>query len=354
MIRILFSEPEDYYRKLGLSNLIDCDYTFDGMKKYGNINVHNYDVFVCSFYTLPHNVILTIKFNRVGKKTILVTDGIFEYSNSFFNPMVKKYDLFLYFPIIQNYLIIADKEAKSLFSSEKLKVFDYMPSRMISSENKIELPIRIKVLITTANTAYFDENQYKRILNLIIISAENLIKRNVDFSFRIFDVRLIKDIRLAVKKDILNDTKKDFEDTITNYTHIITTPSSISITSMYHNRLVLTLINSTIPINIQSSWNLSNYEDVEDVLDSFIEMDKTRCEIQKKLLAKYFSENTLNKSLLKSLNDNRDISKINYIDTSLLNMLNSKFNFNVEFYVRKLYKLIPGNKIIKILRVLLK
>ncbi|OAT51424.1 hypothetical protein [Providencia heimbachae] len=358
MLKILFSESEEFYRDLGLIDIKNHQYIFDGMKLYNKDydSLRNYDLFICAFYTLPHNTILTIKFNEINKKTVLVCDGIVDISNSLNNPMVKKYNLTQFFPIIQDYFVFPYNKENFLFN-EHVSIIHYMPHRIISQKKKLPIPSEKKILITTANTAYFNENEYS---NLIVLLKEILSYFNNEkilYSIRLFDKKILNDISNLIK-NIKNDIDKPFEDTLLDYSSVISTPSSIVITSMYHNRSVGQLIYRDTPQLIQSGWLFPNLNVLKNSFFDFSNLNIERMTIQEKILNGYLKSNdTLNSAISKIIKDKKTTDNkhiINHINQQQFNMVNSVFNFNIEYFIRKAYNKLKRNKFIQWIRLRVK
>ena len=354
-MEILFSENECHYRSLGLLDIEDINYTFNGLSFY-NKDIERFDIFICSFYTMPHNVIITLKFKALNKKTIICSDGIFDFSNAINNPMIKKYKLTLFSPIIQDYfLCVGEKECNYFnFTTTPLK---FMPNRMLSQSHIIELASNSKVLITTANTSYFNEAEFFRLGKFILDVVEVLEVNSIPFSFRIFDDRLLSFLVNEINNSIYNDIEMDFESTLKSYTSVITTPSSIAITSMYHQRSVSILLYRDEPMFLQAGWMIPSIDVFKSCLDDFLKLNKERMKIQNNFLKLYLSENDINDNILfikniDSVDKKNDLS--DYINTNLYNMLDSRFNFNFEWLFRKLYLRFKKNKIVKKIRIWIK
>lgn len=358
MLKILFSENEEFYRKLGLIDIEGYQYIFNGMKFYKkNYNyLRHYDLFICAFYTLPHNTILTIKFNKLNIKTVLVCDGIVDISNCLNNPMVRKYNFIQFFPIIQDYFILPYNNENLLFN-EYVGTIRYMPDRIISQKEKLPIPSEKKILITTANTAYFNENEYSSLINLLKEILNYFNSEKIPYGIRLFDKKILDDIAGLIK-NIKNDTDKPFEDTLLDYSSIISTPSSIIITSMYHNRSVGQLIYRDTPQLIQSGWLFPNLNILKNSFFDFVNLNKERMAIQEKILNGYLNNNenlngAISKIVLdKKLDERKNI--VNHINQQQFNMINSVFNFNIEYFFRKIYNKVKNNKLIQWIRLRVK
>ncbi|WP_305373320.1 hypothetical protein [Photobacterium leiognathi] len=244
---------------------------------------------------------------------------------------------------------MADKKScKYLKNSGAKNIFHYRPDRMISKEKLEKINHEESILITTANQAYFNKKEYERLIELLVGIVSVLKEKNVRFKFRIFDKKILDNLRLILI-DLENDINSNFEECLSNYTHVITTPSSISLTSMFHEKPVMSINIRTEPLNIQSGWVVSNIELFQDSLDDFLNNYQKGLIQQKYLLNDYLSENDLNSSISNAINESTREDVI-FCDKMLLKMLNSKFNFNFEYFIRKIYFHIKNYNLVKYLR----
>ena len=348
-MKVLFSEAEWYYRDLGLNDVDENQFSFDGMRYYNESDyfLNQYDLFVCAYYTMPHNVILTRKFQMLGVKTLLCSDGIFEFANSFKNPMHLKYGLRSFHPILQDIFLCVGKNEASYFNEEVITM-DFMPQRLISRKAVCSFPEVNKVLLTTANTAYFDDEEYELLLRLILDTTKLLINKNVDFSFRIFDKKLLSSINGSCSHLIKNDIEDGFEDTLERYSSVITTPSSVAVVSMFHRRSTALLIYRDWPMLLQTGWIIPSVEVFKGQMDGFLSRDNSRMVIQDKLLASYTAKEGITDRILEisAFKVTRSDEIEAYVIKSYENMLLSKFNFNFEWLIRKSYRKLRSYKLL--------
>lgn len=349
-MKLLFSEAEWYYRDLGLEDIEGIEFRFGGMRFYrSSIKLlKTYDAFICSYYTMPHNALLTLRFRDLGIKTILCSDGIFDFSNAKLNVMHTKYGLTQFHPILQDFFLCVGKK-ESKFFSNRVVAMDYMPKRMISSKDLISMPSKVKVLVTTANTAYFNQDEYLRLFVLMSESIKVLIENNVDFSVRIFDQKLLADICDEFSGLITNDIEFDFETTLKGYSAVITTPSSIAVVSMYQRRPTALLVYRDLPMFLQTGWMIPSATVLDSILEGFLQGDIERMKIQNDLYNNYSHECGLNDRIVEiMIDDMHEKNMYTYmINRSFENMLMSKFNFNFEWYVRRIYYFLSKFNIFK-------
>jgi len=337
---ILFSESESYYRKLGLKNIDGIVFIFDGMRFYKRKNsfLVTFSVFISIFYTMPHNVLLTQRFKKLGIKTILCSDGINDLANSFINPMHIKYGVELLHPILQDFFLCVGKKERMYFNQSAIAM-DFMPDTIITKQYPSSLPEKRKILITTANTAYFNDDEFELLLKLIVGVSELLRDKGVDFSFRIFDNSLLSALQENYSGKIINDIQNGFEDTLEHYTSVITTPSSVAVASMFHRRPTALLIYRDWPMFLQTGWSIPSVNVFKNNFDSFFDCDESRIAVQDRFFLNYSTTKSMtdriNEILNVELSASHDCNKL--IIRSYENMLLSKFNFNFEWFFRRVY-----------------
>lgn len=360
-MRILFSEDESYYRKLGLVDIKDVEFHFGGMKYYnksGEWLSERYDYFACFMYTLPHNAILTEKFRKLDIPSILIIDGIYDLSNSINNPMSNKYGLILYEYLQQDICISVENRIDHFFGEEK-SYFYYLPDHMKCETKKTEVDnMDTKILLTTANSAYFNDDEYGNLLSILDTVISTFLDLGLDFETRIFDKRLLTD--LEEKFELNNIIDCSFDVALSNYTHIVTTPSSLAVSAMKGGRAVALLVYKDQPTFISSGWIFTSQRTLNTGIDSFINMDKARMQYQERCISCYESSNSLSDVLEdlvirdKNSYTGRSNPSHDFLTNSYYNMLESRFNFNFEYFLRKQYLKFKSVNIIRSLRKRLK
>lgn len=330
--RILFLENKRYYDDLGIVKAIDnqlFEFEYDGNKNYkiSDEELKKYDIIIsCLFHDYLSNFMI-IKALKNGIKTALVSDGIIEWCNMFENPFLRKMDIELYHPIIHDLFICVGEEEKRYFEFLSNKCALYLPSRVITNFEKIPLPYNNKILITTANTAYFNVEERLNLVELLRKTIEDLKNENV--MYRIYDQYLIDQLNIESKDNYINCS---FEEILKEVDIVITTPSSIVVNSIYHERAVAQLIYRDSPLFIQSGWQINGSINCLKTINSMKSRDYHRINYQKYQLANYIDIDNINVSLL----DNKEEKSV-FINAQLIKMLNSKFNYNIMYTLRNIY-----------------
>lgn len=345
--KVLFLENKNYLNELGIFK--DVLY-FDGIKDYSisDNKIKKYDLLISQLYTNPVSNFLILKAKKNNIKTILVADGITDWANSFSNPMNNKYKLNQFHPILHDIFLCVGKDESEYFNFLGYKTMQYLPDRMAPTIPRLGRGNNQTFLITTANTAYYNEDEKRFLVDLLKQIINQLKKLNIKYVFRIFDSKLIEELNIEASSN-----KKDgsYEECLSNVDYVITTPSSISFTTMYHGKPLAHLIYRDSPIFIQSGWNLSGSINIEESLKKMMTYDVDRMNFQEFQVSKYIIENEkIEKEVLEKLKNLKDENIEKFINQNLYNMLNSSFNFNIEYFVRRIYLKFKGMKIMTILR----
>lgn len=335
--RVLFLEPLEYYAGLGfkLNFGEELSADFNGLSFFGSYlsnKLAPYDAVICSTYHSELANYIINEANILGIRTVLIADGIFEWGNAILHPVLQKKSLTLYHPIIHDSFICIGKREKEYFESAQVNCINYMPRRVINNYKKIALPEKACFLITTANTPYFNDKEFEFIVQIILDITKTMRALDIEFQFRIFDKRLLKSLSIPDNK---NDIKSDFESALHKYTAVITTPSSISISCMYHERTVAQMLYRDTPMLIQTGWSVFPSSDYKATILSMIDKPTERMRFQNYMVAQYTDEETTNElepAILQAL----QAEKLQFGASTKDKLLESRFNFNIEYTLRKL------------------
>lgn len=331
--KILVLEDRIYYR--GLIEFDEKLYNveYNGLKYYKS-NLNQFDLIVSfDFIGDLGNFIIT-KAKIQGVKTLLIADGILEWSNMFNNKKVLSKNLKLFHPILHDYFFCVGEIEASYFRSLGQKTKNYIPIRMNSTKNKMNSTKSMAnskhdFLITTANTAYHNQKEKTLLITILKKIKKDLEKSNLTYGFRLFDKSLLKELGLSD-----NYISDNFSDTLKNFKCLISTPSSIIITAMELNIPVAQIIYRDSPIFVQSGWLISNLN-FDSTFDSMLKFEKERMDFQRFQIQNYLNCQSDISEIVKSpLNENK--KKIEF-DIRLYNMINSRYNFNIEYIFRKMY-----------------
>lgn len=330
--RILFLESALFYKDLICLNESLFEVTFDGGSYKSDECFINHDLVIYTIYSSPKFNYILIKLKKLNIPTLLLFDGVAEFSNFYNNKLMQNLDLVNYHPVVSDYLAVIGDKAKCYFQTRGCKVIKFMPNHMKSSASDYFYPNK-KVLITTANTAYFNEQEFHLLFSLIKEVTGLLQHSNTEYAFRIFDEKLIKCLALNADENFLSGS---FDSVVKNFSHVITTPSSISLSAMKSNKAVAHFIYRDYPVFFQAGWNVVPGLFNEKFLRSFLDMDKDRMAFQYSEVISNFGCEDISDELQKIISD-YEFSSENFHNKELFLMLDSKLNINFEYFFRKLY-----------------
>lgn len=349
--KVLFLETELFYR-----DMIDSSFfkghllEFDGGKHYKNETYfEKYDLVVYTIFSSPvYNLILQ-KCKRLGIPSLLLFDGICEFSNFTKNKKIINLGFDNYHPIIADNVAVIGDEAKNYFNAFNCTSYKYLPPRALIMNNKLPFPNGnggYDFLITTANTAYYDDEE-KNALILILKKLVNELKQTkFNYCFRLFDESLISALNVPAS---INFVDGDFNSVLLQSKAVITTPSSILLSAMFHERPVALLSYRDSPMFIQSGWLLHMGVSFKSLLNSMHTKDTKRMTFQLAQVQANLESDTLPSIEKLQTNGNGD-EQIKFIDKNMYNMLNSNFNFNMEHSLRKLFWFIKANRFFRFIK----
>ena len=344
---ILFLEDNNYLEKLGI---------FKSIKKFNGINnyklskksIKDYSLIVSMLYNSPVSnfMILKAKINKIP--TLLISDGILEWENMFSNPLITVHNLALFHPVLHDMFLCVGQDETQYFNFLGYKSMQYLPDRMAPTIPRIGKVGTNLFLITTANTAYYDTIEKENLVQLlkdIILTLDSL---SFKYIYRIFDDSLVKLLDIQKEQNIKD---RSYEECLKLVDYVITTPSSISFTTMYHGKPLAHLIYRDSPMFIQGGWNISGSINIESTLKDMTTYNQYRMNFQEFQVAKYLVDNeTVEKEVIEKLEEQKTENIEKFINQNLYNMLNSSFNFNIEYFVRKVYLRFKSFKIMQILK----
>lgn len=311
-----------------------------------------FDLIISKLYTSPLGNLIILKARMIGIPTLLFSDGIIDWSNCFNNPLISKYHLNLYHPILHDYFLCVGKEETDYFNFLGQKTFQYLPDRMLNLNSVVKRPNNKAFLITTANAPFYNEEEKIRLLKLIKDTVLALNELGFSYFYRIYNQEIITELQI---QDIDNHTSMSFEDCIRDADCVITTPSSISFTAMYHKRALAHFTYRDTPVFIQGGWIITSDINLKATLVDMANMEENRIRYQDYQVSKYLYDNNITDSNIREALGNYQQENIKkFINKNLYNMLNSFFNFNIEYFVRRIYEHYKKKNFMKFLRNIVK
>lgn len=287
----------------------------------------------------------SIKSSLRAKISIGIQDGVFDFANSFYHPFFNNKKYKLNFPSVNNVVLcFGKKEAIFIESlnSNNLMVKTYIPSYIkntLKSADEFSNEDAIyDVMITTANTAYFSDEEFDKLTLCLKRTTENLLSAGYRVCFRIFDKRIINALHF---EDIENINSGGFLNAAAKTKCIFTTPSTLAVESMILGIPTATFIYRDTPLTTQTGWLVYDPSLAVNIVDSMLSNDNERFMIQKALVDNYLSSDFDNVTEVE-ITKIAEYSKVdnNFRVSFAESVLLSKWNFNIKFFFKKLiYKL---------------
>lgn len=281
-MKVLFIEDEEHFK--GFEIDIDSSYVvFSGYWKLslGIISLKDFDMVVS---TIQHSRLsnkIIKKANFLNITTVLIVDGIFEWNNSYNNKYLNSLGMPLYSENIYDYVYLCSTPIirKYLKGNNDVRYLGFHNKRIFSftaeDEDEDEDKDKDKVLISFANTPFFNIVEKNNLYSLITKLTDALNNIGVDYDFRIFNNDIVTELGIECSKNIISS---DFRDIVKNYKAIISTPSSVCLDAMGYNIPVAQLYYRDTPQSFQTPWTIHQGIDIENTLLSLInpEMEKIR------------------------------------------------------------------------------
>lgn len=300
MTKILFVEPYEYYERLGLERK-DCFYfgipTFSlSLKRYLN----QFDIVVtCIDHSRLSKFVVCLA-RSIGKKTILIMDGTYDFCNSVCHPYLKKVKRQILQYKIYDLILTPDYDFSN-YLRMSASLIKYIPKHMkvigSSYEKKTESS---SILITTANTAYFNNEEFCRLTSIIKKILKELYDINVIVKLRVFDNKLLS----CLYDDfpgIENLVNSDLSDVLNQIDGVISTPSSVVVSSVMANLPTCVLLYRDFPYEHPAGWVLHEGLDIKNTVRSMLSRDIHRMNYQSRMIGDQEGDLDLNSAINKSV-----------------------------------------------------
>ncbi|CAH6857124.1 conserved hypothetical protein [Vibrio chagasii] len=349
-MRILCAEDKSYYTNiLDHQFITEHDIDYNGASFSSDFDcIKRYDVVISIQYLWDMCNLLIVNAKCNGVKTVLLTDGIVEWNNCFHHPAVIKHNNPLFSEIIHDVVLTPSNDVTRLINNT-FSNLGYTPKKVrynVLEEKTVDG--NFDVLITTANSAYFNEVEFINLSKIIVAIIESAHFYEKKVALRIYDKRLLHELSSFNLPNIIECSFNEF---IELSDVVISTPSSVVLTSMVAKKKTCQMIYRDSPLLLQSGWMIHHSTNIKDTIASLLHPTQEQAKEQGARLRYQESvvQDHSNVNLVLSL-ENVDRNGLfvnrreNHEVDVLLKLLNSPFNFNIEFRMRKLVRWIKGLK----------
>jgi hypothetical protein len=311
-----------------------CDlyYPISKHTKHINLTISPYEV-----DTLKKSISII----RKGEKLVVLQDGVFDFSNSFCNPFF--FDSYkLLYPSTSNVVFSFGNKEKSYikYFNPNAVVKSYMPTFINKTiENKKTFSnsnAQFDVMITTANTAYFSDQEFDRLVNLLVNIVGKLKKSELTYCFRIFDKKIIEALK-HVSIAFVNIIDVDLCSALTLTKSVITTPSTLSVEVMILDVPVATLIYRDYPLTTQTGWIMAHENDAILIVESMLKGADERMNIQRAMLTNYIEVDFPQLKATDVVTIANNVPPItDALDRFATKQLTSTWNFNIKYFIKRM------------------
>lgn len=225
-ISILVLQDSIYYRELGV-DFTGCAVTY-GLPITSSVRkiLRKFDLVIsCLDHDDQAHKVICLA-NSESIPTAYISDGIYDVMNAEENNMIKLAGRKQLFPAAYGTVFCVGEKFVSWYKNfyPEVSVYDYLPLRASINFDGVEITEKKTVLITTALRPYFNEEDYFSVVNELRRVIDWLKNINVDYRFRIFDSRILKDIP---EMNVCNNVSEPISLALTNASCVISTTSTI-------------------------------------------------------------------------------------------------------------------------------
>lgn len=213
--------------------------------------------------------------------TVTLQDGLIEYAHCCLKESTKH----RYRPIVTDFLLTFGERPKKIVLSrcQQAHVLATGSPRFDEYFQYQDKSVEIgnPVLLTTANTPWFDSRSKKEFIKLFIKILGSLNELHIDFKLRLPDKvkkELIFKSPLAFNRMLrsrylkgLGNPETPLIDDVLNSSAVITTPSTVALEAMILNRPVAIIRTGAFPLYLESAFELAGTDSIVPVLSTLTE-----------------------------------------------------------------------------------
>lgn len=157
------------------------------------------------------------------------------------------------------------------------KFFKYIPA-FLNKRNINYNKYKYDFLITTANSAYFNESELVGLCKLINEAIYNLIKLNLSFKLRIFDNKILRNINFP--DGTINDLCPNISECLLDVKCVLTTRSTLIFEAIGAGKPVGEFLYRDVPQFSNPAWLIHSNIDFSETFSSMVFFDKNRMTMQ--------------------------------------------------------------------------
>lgn len=337
---VFLTQPIEYYEELGLGDFLSKNnLIFPSVVNsifYRKVSLC--DAVVSCIYHCSTSMNAARIANELGKPVIYFSDGVEDWENMINNGFLKSKGLKQHFPSYADIYFLCTQGGKGFLSHLGKRCFFYIPKRaMVSYSDNCTSEPDFDFLVTTANSAYFNDGEFYRLCEIVKEIELVAKQKNYKLCYRIFDKKLVEYLNID---DSLNFINGGFGEALLTAKCIITTPSTVAITSMNEGKPTGVIDYRNSPLMFQAGWRLHKSSNIFDTLEDMLSHNEEKINFQNSQLADQVHLKDVNEVISKMIEDNK-------ISSSELLKNNARVLPGIEFLFRGIYKRIKHNSIVK-------
>lgn len=243
---------------------------FDGIKKivvnFDDLSKYSAIVFLDWTNLICHKIAVEALSRKIP--SIFVMDGIYDWANTFFNKKHISQDLYPLSPFPYDYCFyvsLGDFYKYHSLINKRTKFVQYLPSRNRITRMNDDDDLTYDFLITTANTAYFNDDEFDSLAKLLLKVKDSISELGYTLAYRIYDEKL-SSILLDQGDYKHNLIDGDFDAVVSAVGSVITTTSTICVTTALLDKPIISLVYRNIPSFSCAGWICSSDINIKNLL----------------------------------------------------------------------------------------
>lgn len=274
--KILFLQPREYFERLGVVfQDLECEYEFGVFSTFSTRKkIEKYSCFVSCIDHSHFSRFYCALAKENDVPSLLMMDGVFEWSNATKNGFLAKRGINLLSPFCYSHALVVDPGLKKNLTSQGVVCAQYLPAPEPNFEKVKKVG---EFLITTANSPYFNDDERRCLVKILKDVVSALKSEGYSYSYRIYDEFLIRELGIAPEENI---TDGDIFSVANKFKAVITTPSTIAPQISTLELPVAILDYRDGPVFVQTGWRINGASNLSAVLDSMIKNEESRMKFQ--------------------------------------------------------------------------
>lgn len=342
---ILFLQDKVYLDRYGFVDSFSKITYFDGNYRVSDFTLLQYEAAVsCVAHDELANYMM-YRADKLGIPTVLLNDGVFDLANSTRNGISKKSGVQPGLTRVSRVIATCSQLGEQVSSVSGMGVVKYMPKFVYDDEDN-EVNLGDVALITTANSPCFNSDEKAALIERIREVVSELSNRNIPIRLRIFEEGILEAVLSEVEPscyELFNHGS--FFDAMSGVSIAFTTHSSVSIPLVKNSIPTACFLYRSEPIEPCYGWYYFQGLDLPKMISEMRSRPIEKLNFQKSSFDSFD-----NKELGLIVSEVLQTNKPSLSPDKAQKMLESAWNFNVQFLFYKIYLKVKSFSIVKDIR----